>query len=84
MHSLCKVASIDSKWRVLAQSGEYWVLLATLARTKIQSIFQQCCIKSFGGTGFCLFGFGRFGQPGQELNSSSILKKYPTAFFFIF
>ena len=23
MHSKCKVASIDSKWRVLAQSGEY-------------------------------------------------------------
>ena len=41
MHSLCKVASIDSKWRVLAQSGEYWVLLATLASTKIQSIFQS-------------------------------------------
>ena len=46
MHSLCKVASIDSKWRVLAQSGEYWVLLANLARTKILSIFQQCIILS--------------------------------------
>ena len=34
--------TLNAKWRVLAQSGEYWVLLATLARTKIQSIFQQC------------------------------------------
>ena len=42
---ICKVVS-KTQYSPLCklQSGEYWVLLATLPSAKIRSIFQQCNI----------------------------------------